>query len=161
MQDARQGYIEIQDRAEPFPRKAMSLTAMPTRGQPCPRDLPPERPERREVPRYCVIVEVALRHRLQPGSGSGNPLISRGRCARRGCQPFRFVLLAALAFLMPHVGASWTLTSSLALQNVALSPNFATDNTLFIVTANKTVFESTNRGQRLHRSRCRVPSPRR
>ena len=44
-------------------------------------------------------------------------------------------------------GASWTLASSLALQNVALSPSFATDNTLFIVTAKMTVFISTNRGQ--------------
>ncbi|HXM41057.1 MAG TPA: hypothetical protein VN924_07380 [Bryobacteraceae bacterium] len=44
-------------------------------------------------------------------------------------------------------GASWTLASSLSLLNVALSPNFAVDNTLFIVTAAMTVFESTNRGQ--------------
>jgi len=44
-------------------------------------------------------------------------------------------------------GTSWTLASSLSLLNVALSPNFATDNTLFIVTSSMTVFESTNRGQ--------------
>jgi len=44
-------------------------------------------------------------------------------------------------------GTSWTLLSKMALQDVALSPNFATDNTMFIVTAQMTVFKSTNRGQ--------------
>jgi photosystem II stability/assembly factor-like uncharacterized protein len=50
-------------------------------------------------------------------------------------------------FKTTNQGAAWTLASSLALQNVALSPNFAADNTLFIVTFNTTVFKSTNRGQ--------------
>jgi photosystem II stability/assembly factor-like uncharacterized protein len=44
-------------------------------------------------------------------------------------------------------GTSWTLASKLPLQDVALSANFATDNTLFIVTIQMTVFKSTNRGQ--------------
>ena len=44
-------------------------------------------------------------------------------------------------------GASWTLASNMPLLNVALSPNFATDNTLFIVSDNMTAFKSTNRGQ--------------
>ncbi len=50
-------------------------------------------------------------------------------------------------FKTTNQGAAWTLASSLALQNVALSPNFAADNTLFIVTFNMTVFKSTDRGQ--------------
>ena len=44
-------------------------------------------------------------------------------------------------------GATWTLASNMPLENVALSPNFATDNTLFIVTAKMTAYKSTNRGQ--------------
>jgi len=44
-------------------------------------------------------------------------------------------------------GTSWTLSTGTSLESVALSPNFATDNTLFIVTSQKTILESTNRGQ--------------
>jgi hypothetical protein len=50
-------------------------------------------------------------------------------------------------YMTTNQGASWTLASNLALQNVALSPNFAADNTLFAITTSMTVFESTNRGQ--------------
>src|ERR1035437_5187840 len=65
----------INDRAESLPREAMPLTATPQRLQPRSRDLPPERLERREVSRYCMIVEVALHHRPQPFPGLGNPLM--------------------------------------------------------------------------------------
>lgn len=44
-------------------------------------------------------------------------------------------------------GASWTLASTLPLLNLTLSPNFASDNTLFIITAEATVLQSTDRGQ--------------
>ncbi len=59
------------------------------------------------------------------------------------------VFVAGLGGLYKTVnqGATWTLASSLVLENVALSPNFATDNTLFIVTSNIKVYKSTNRGQ--------------
>jgi photosystem II stability/assembly factor-like uncharacterized protein len=50
-------------------------------------------------------------------------------------------------YVTTNQGASWTLSSTLSLNSVALSPNFAVDNTLFIVTSQMAVFESTNRGQ--------------
>ena len=53
----------------------MPLAATPERLQPRARDLPPERLKRHEVPRHCVIVEVALHHRPQPVPSLGNPLM--------------------------------------------------------------------------------------
>jgi photosystem II stability/assembly factor-like uncharacterized protein len=50
-------------------------------------------------------------------------------------------------FESTNQGASWTLLTAEALTDVALSPNFATDNTLFIVTTKKQIYRSTNRGQ--------------
>lgn len=43
-------------------------------------------------------------------------------------------------------GHSWSLLQKDPLQAVALSPNFATDGTLFVVTTNKTILKSTDRG---------------
>jgi len=50
-------------------------------------------------------------------------------------------------FRSTNKGASWAALTTQSLVSVALSPNFAKDNTLFAVTANKTIYESTNRGQ--------------
>jgi photosystem II stability/assembly factor-like uncharacterized protein len=50
-------------------------------------------------------------------------------------------------FETTNQGASWVSLSADALTDVALSPNFATDNTLFIVTTKKQIFKSKNRGQ--------------
>jgi photosystem II stability/assembly factor-like uncharacterized protein len=58
-----------------------------------------------------------------------------------------FVAGSGGLFKTANQGATWTLASSMALLNVALSPNFATDNTLFIVTANMKAFKSTDGGQ--------------
>ncbi len=44
-------------------------------------------------------------------------------------------------------GTSWTLLIKPGVQSVGLSPNFATDNTLFVVTVQNAVMMSTNRGQ--------------
>jgi photosystem II stability/assembly factor-like uncharacterized protein len=52
-------------------------------------------------------------------------------------------------FATTDQGTSWSNLTTQALETVALSPNFAVDNTLFIVTKAKTILESTNRGQTL------------
>jgi photosystem II stability/assembly factor-like uncharacterized protein len=44
-------------------------------------------------------------------------------------------------------GATWTVAFSQRLANMAVSPNFASDNTLFVITAASTVYESTDGGQ--------------
>jgi len=44
-------------------------------------------------------------------------------------------------------GTTWTEASTLPLQSVAVSPNFITDSTLFIITTQMTVFESTDGGK--------------
>jgi hypothetical protein len=44
-------------------------------------------------------------------------------------------------------GAAWTSLSAEPLTDVALSPKFATDNTLFILTTKKQIYKSKNRGQ--------------
>ncbi len=44
-------------------------------------------------------------------------------------------------------GTTWTISLKQALQMAALSPNFATDNTLFVVTTAKTLLTSSDRGQ--------------
>lgn len=44
---------------------------------------------------------------------------------------------------------TWTALSTTALSSMALSPNFATDNTLFVVTKQKKVLKSKNRGTTL------------
>ncbi len=44
-------------------------------------------------------------------------------------------------------GVSWTTLTAVSLTDVSLSPNFATDNMLFIVTAQKQIYKSVNRGQ--------------
>ena len=52
-------------------------------------------------------------------------------------------------FQTTNQGTSWTALTTQSLASVALSPNFATDNTLFVVTNQKTILKSTNRGQTL------------
>jgi photosystem II stability/assembly factor-like uncharacterized protein len=49
-------------------------------------------------------------------------------------------------YMTTNKGVTWTDVYTSGLLNVAVSPNFATDNTLFIVTSKNTVYESTNRG---------------
>ena len=44
-------------------------------------------------------------------------------------------------------GVSWITSAKQSLQCVALSPNFALDNTLFVVTSQRTVLKSTDRGK--------------
>jgi len=44
-------------------------------------------------------------------------------------------------------GASWSLLFSAPATAMALSPSFATDNTLFLVTAKNTILKSTDRGK--------------
>lgn len=50
-------------------------------------------------------------------------------------------------FLTANQGTTWKLLLKTALLSVTLSPNFAADNTLFVVTSQKTVLLSTDRGQ--------------
>lgn len=50
-------------------------------------------------------------------------------------------------FTTTNGGTTWTEASTLSLQNMVLSANFATDNTLFVVTTVKTIYKSTDRGQ--------------
>jgi photosystem II stability/assembly factor-like uncharacterized protein len=49
-------------------------------------------------------------------------------------------------FMTTNQGSTWTDVYTSGVVNVALSANFATDKTLFIVTAKNTVYESTNGG---------------
>jgi photosystem II stability/assembly factor-like uncharacterized protein len=49
-------------------------------------------------------------------------------------------------FRTTNQGTSWKQLSAKKLLSVALSPNFAVDNTLFAVTNGKAILESTNRG---------------
>jgi photosystem II stability/assembly factor-like uncharacterized protein len=44
-------------------------------------------------------------------------------------------------------GTTWSSLSKQSIQTVTLSPNFATDNTLFLVTTKRTISKSTDRGQ--------------
>jgi photosystem II stability/assembly factor-like uncharacterized protein len=44
-------------------------------------------------------------------------------------------------------GATWSLLQSSGLTNLALSPNFANDDTLFVLTGQRAILESTDRGQ--------------
>jgi streptogramin lyase len=50
-------------------------------------------------------------------------------------------------FESPNQGTSWNRLYRPSLLNMALSPNFAADNTLFIVTTTNTILASVNRGQ--------------
>jgi photosystem II stability/assembly factor-like uncharacterized protein len=50
-------------------------------------------------------------------------------------------------FVTTNQGGSWSLLTGQPLAAMALSPNFAIDNTLFIVTTQRKIFMSVNRGQ--------------
>lgn len=58
-----------------------------------------------------------------------------------------FIAGASGLFRSANQGATWSLQSQTQLSDVALSSNFAADNTLFVVTTNRTLFKSTDRGQ--------------
>jgi hypothetical protein len=58
-------------------------------------------------------------------------------------------------FQTTNRGTSWTVLTRQPLQALALSPNFATDNTLFAVTNQRKILKSTNRGGTL----TVLPSP--
>jgi sugar lactone lactonase YvrE len=60
-----------------------------------------------------------------------------------------FVATREGLFESTNRGTTWSRLYKPSLQSMALSPNFATDNTLFIVTSANTILESTNRGQTL------------
>ena len=50
-------------------------------------------------------------------------------------------------FSTTNQGSVWSMLLKSPLLNVTLSPNFANDNTMLVVTMQKTILESTNRGQ--------------
>ncbi|HXM39618.1 MAG TPA: BACON domain-containing carbohydrate-binding protein, partial [Bryobacteraceae bacterium] len=50
-------------------------------------------------------------------------------------------------FESTNQGTSWSRLYKPSLLNLALSPNFAVDNTLFVLTTTNAIVESTNRGQ--------------
>jgi photosystem II stability/assembly factor-like uncharacterized protein len=66
-----------------------------------------------------------------------------------------FVAGSGGLFATANQGSSWTQLTSQALQTVALSPNFALDQTLFVITQANKILMSANRGQTL----VSVPAP--
>ncbi len=60
-----------------------------------------------------------------------------------------FVASAAGLFCSTNGGSSWTSLSTQSLVSLALSPDFANDNTLFVATSQNKLFRSQNRGAAL------------
>jgi len=52
-------------------------------------------------------------------------------------------------FVTTNQGESWAALSTQSIESLALSPNFANDGTLFVVTISNTILKSTNRGHTL------------
>ncbi|MFN7994634.1 MAG: BACON domain-containing carbohydrate-binding protein [Bryobacteraceae bacterium] len=68
-----------------------------------------------------------------------------------------YVAAGAGLFRSTNQGSSWTAMTNQSMKSLALSPQFATDNMLFVVTTANTVLKSTDRGQTL--TPIPVPAP--